>query len=117
MEEALGKLVEVSGLPSMSGNRTAIAQPGNPSRPSFSVSSGFAKESSGEFAQALENVSTPSQRAKRMKGRILHCLEPLTNAVPRAPLHKQISDPGSVAFRIRANSPQHDPTQSPGLTL
>ena len=47
----------------------------------------------GEFAQELENVSTPSQRAKRMKGRILHCLEPLTNAVPRAPLHKQISDP------------------------
>ena len=28
-----------------------------------------------------------------MKVRILHCLEPLTNAVPQAPLHKQISDP------------------------
>ena len=47
----------------------------------------------GEFAQALENFSLPSQRAKRMKVRILHCLEPLTNALPRAPLREQISDP------------------------
>ena len=47
----------------------------------------------GEFAQALENFTPPSQRAKRMKVRILHCLEPLTNSVPRAPLRDQIGDP------------------------
>ena len=47
----------------------------------------------GEFAQALKNVNTPSQRVKRMKLRILHCLEPLTNAVPRAPLRDPITDP------------------------
>ena len=47
----------------------------------------------GEFAQALEKMPPPSRRAKRMKVRILHCLEPLTNTVPRAPLRAPISDP------------------------
>ena len=47
----------------------------------------------GGFARALEEMPPPSGRAKRMKVRILHCLEPMLNTVPRAPLRKPISDP------------------------
>ncbi len=50
----------------------------------------------GEFAQTLEDFSPPSQRAERMKVRILHCLEPLTNSVPQAPLRDEIGDPDLV---------------------
>ena len=47
----------------------------------------------GEFAHVLEKFSPTSRRVKRMKVRILHCLEPLTNTIPRAPLREPISDP------------------------
>ena len=46
-----------------------------------------------EFAQALEKMRPPSRRAKCMKVRILHCLEPLSKAVPQAPLREPINDP------------------------
>ena len=47
----------------------------------------------GEFTHALEEMLPSSGRGKRMKGRILHCLEPLANIVPRASLRESISDP------------------------
>ena len=47
----------------------------------------------GEFAQALEEMPPVSSRANRMKVRILHCLEPLAEAVPRASLRESIGDP------------------------
>ena len=34
-----------------------------------------------------------SRRAQHMKVRILHCLEPLSKAVPKAPLREPINDP------------------------
>ena len=46
----------------------------------------------GDFVQALDSFDSPSQRAQRMKLRILHCLEPLTDAVPQAPLREPITD-------------------------
>ena len=46
-----------------------------------------------EFALALEQMKSPSRRAHRMKVRILHCLEPLSKAVPQAPLREPINDP------------------------
>ena len=46
----------------------------------------------GEFAQALEKMSLPSTRAKHMKVRILHCLEPLVDTIPRASLRESIGD-------------------------
>ena len=47
----------------------------------------------GEFVKALDSFGSSSQRAQRMKLRILHCLEPLTDAVPQAPLREPITDP------------------------
>ena len=47
----------------------------------------------GEFVQVLSTMDSSSQRAKRMKLRIVHCLEPLTIAIPRAPLREPITDP------------------------
>ena len=46
-----------------------------------------------KFTQALEKMKSPSRRAEHMKARILHCLEPLSKAVPQAPLREPINDP------------------------
>ena len=46
-----------------------------------------------EFAQAFEKMKPPSHRAQHMKVRILHCLEPLSQAIPQAPLREPINDP------------------------
>ena len=47
----------------------------------------------GEFVEALDSFESSSQRAQRMKSRILHCLEPLTDAIPWTPLREPINDP------------------------
>ena len=47
-----------------------------------------------EFTQALRKMKTPGPRNRRRRDRVLHCLEPLAKAVPRAPLREPIDDPG-----------------------
>ena len=46
-----------------------------------------------ELTKAIEHAPPPSRRSERMKQRILHCLEPLTQTVPQAPLRNPIQDP------------------------
>ncbi len=46
-----------------------------------------------EFAQALRKMRTPSPRVRRTRDRVVHCLEPLSKVVPRAPLREPINDP------------------------
>ena len=46
-----------------------------------------------EFAKALKQSEPCSERAKRTKVRILHCLELLTNSIPNAPLREPVRDP------------------------
>ena len=46
-----------------------------------------------EFTQALRKMRPPGSRAKHMRDRVVHCLEPLSRAVPQAPLREPINDP------------------------
>ena len=47
-----------------------------------------------DFVQTLDAFECSSQRTKRMKLRIVHCLKPLADAIPRAPLREPITDLG-----------------------
>ena len=47
----------------------------------------------GELTTALDRERPPSRRGERTKGRILHCLEPLTRTAPQASLREPIQDP------------------------
>jgi excinuclease UvrABC ATPase subunit len=47
----------------------------------------------GELAKALREMTPPSSRSKNTRTRVLHCLEPLVKAIPRAQLHEEIDDP------------------------
>jgi excinuclease UvrABC ATPase subunit len=46
----------------------------------------------GEFVKALREMTPASSRSKNTRSRVLHCLEPLVRAMPRAPLKQEISD-------------------------
>jgi excinuclease ABC A subunit len=46
----------------------------------------------GDFAKTLAKLALPSVRSERMRARVLHCLEPLIRAVPRALLREPIGD-------------------------
>ena len=47
----------------------------------------------GEFAKALKEITPVSSRSKHTRARVLHCLEPIVRAIPRAPLSEEIDDP------------------------
>lgn len=46
----------------------------------------------GEFAKALKEMTPVSSRSKNTRARVLHCLEPIVRAIPRAPLNEEIDD-------------------------
>jgi excinuclease UvrABC ATPase subunit len=46
----------------------------------------------GELAKALGEMTPASSRSKNTRTRVLHCLEPLVRAIPRAPLNREIDD-------------------------
>jgi excinuclease ABC A subunit len=46
----------------------------------------------GEFAKALREITPASSRSKNTRDRVLHCLEPLMHAIPRARLNEEIND-------------------------
>jgi excinuclease ABC A subunit len=45
-----------------------------------------------QLATALREMTPASSRSKNARSRLLHCLEPLVRAVPRAPLNEEIED-------------------------
>lgn len=45
-----------------------------------------------ELAKALREMTPASTRSKNAHTRVLHCLEPLVHAIPRAPLSDEIND-------------------------
>jgi excinuclease ABC A subunit len=47
----------------------------------------------GELAKALREMTPASSRSKNTRTRVLHCLEPLVQATPRARLNEEIDDP------------------------
>jgi excinuclease ABC A subunit len=50
----------------------------------------------GELVEALREITPASNRSKNTRSRVLHCLEPLTRAIPNAPLNKEIVDPNQL---------------------
>jgi excinuclease ABC A subunit len=46
----------------------------------------------GELVKALGKLEPPSARSEKRRAQILHCLEPLGRAVPRAPLREPVVD-------------------------
>jgi excinuclease ABC A subunit len=60
----------------------------------------------GELAKALREMTPASSRSKNTRTRVLHCLEPLVKAIPRAPLHEEIDDPKLLraVFQLTAHS-------------
>ncbi|MCY4543281.1 MAG: ATP-binding cassette domain-containing protein [Rhodobacteraceae bacterium] len=45
-----------------------------------------------EFANALEDLKLPSRRSEHMKKRVLHCIGPMTKAIPQARLRDAVHD-------------------------
>ena len=50
----------------------------------------------GELVKTLEKLKPMSARSGRTLDRVLYCLEPLRDAVPKAPLRKQLGDAGLI---------------------
>jgi hypothetical protein len=50
----------------------------------------------GELVEVLREITPASNRSKNTRSRVLHCLEPLTRAIPNAPLNKEIVDPNQL---------------------
>lgn len=46
----------------------------------------------GTLAKALKEMTPASTRSENTRSRVLHCLEPLVRAIPRAPLNEEIED-------------------------
>lgn len=46
----------------------------------------------GELVKALRKLDPPSKRSEKRREQIVHCLEPLSRAVPNAPLREPVDD-------------------------
>jgi excinuclease UvrABC ATPase subunit len=46
----------------------------------------------GELVKTLRKLDPPSKRSEKRRAQILHCLEPLSRAVPNAPLREPVDD-------------------------
>lgn len=46
------------------------------------------------FSRAIAGMNPASRRSERTRSRVLHCLDPLRQACPQAPMRQPVEDPG-----------------------